>query len=68
MSDTAINNMYHGFIMLDKGNDPNHKLISPGDVRVFRDEDGVSYPSTWPKSKVLKGMNPTGKSIMSSAH
>lgn len=65
---TGISNLYHGFVMLDKGRDWYNVLVPIGAVRVFKDGDEHSPRTTWPNSVTLKGNNPTGSSILKSGH
>ena len=46
-SDEGIKNFYYGFVMLEKGDDPNHSLMDPGECRIFKDGDGISTPTSW---------------------
>ena len=46
-TDEGIKDFYYGFVMTDKGSDPNHKLMDVGVYRVFKDGDGISEPTTW---------------------
>ena len=45
---TGIKNLTTGFIMKEKGPDPNHKLVEVGTYRFFKDKDGMSESSSWP--------------------
>ncbi len=47
MTPSGIRNMYHGFVLLDKGDDPNNTLMKKGVYRVFKDGDGISTTTTW---------------------
>jgi len=47
MTADGIRNMYHGFVLLDKGDDPNNTLMKKGVYRVFKDGDGISASTTW---------------------
>ena len=46
----GIANLYYAFIMVEKGDDPDHKLMDEGIFRVFRDQDGISVNTTWPEA------------------
>ena len=54
-SDGGISNLYYAFVMVAKGDDPNHTLMDVGGYRVFKDEDGFSPNITWSH---VKGSNP----------
>ena len=43
----GIKNMYYGFVMLDKGDDPKSVLMKKGVYRVFKDGDGTSTTTSW---------------------
>ena len=45
---TGIKNLTTGFIMKEKGPDPNNKLVEVGTYRFFKDQDGMSEATTWP--------------------
>lgn len=46
MSDTGLINLYYGFLYLEK-NDPLNKKIDVGKIRVIKDTDGISEPTSW---------------------
>ena len=46
MTNSGIKDFYRGILMLDKY-DPNSNLMNIGDFRIFKDEDGLSEPTTW---------------------
>lgn len=50
-SEEGIKNLKYAFVMVDKGDDPDHLLMEEGIFRVFEDADGISYPTTWNNSK-----------------
>ena len=52
----GIRNLYHGFVMLSKSNDPYGYIVPVGTVRVFRDGDGWSEATSWPFSKGFNAM------------
>lgn len=43
----GIKDLYYGFVMEEKGNDPDHKLMDTGVYRIFKDGDGISEPTSW---------------------
>jgi hypothetical protein len=51
--------------MLEKGNDPNNKLINIGDHRIFKDKDGTASNSTWDKSALILDRNNLSNKINS---
>ena len=53
----GIKDLYYAFVMVEKGDDPEHKIMAEGVFRVFRDQDGISVNSTWPSStrSITKG-------------
>lgn len=46
-TENGIENYCYGFVLLEKGSDPNKKLMDVGVYRVFKDGDGISEPTTW---------------------
>lgn len=44
----GIKNLTTGFIMKEKGPDPDHKLVDVGTYRFFKDKDGMSEATSWP--------------------
>ena len=42
----GIKDYYRGILMLEK-NDPNNKKMGIGEFRIFKDDDGLSEPTTW---------------------
>ena len=44
----GIKNLRYAFVMVEKGDDPENKLMKEGVFRVFQDKDGMSYSDTWP--------------------
>jgi hypothetical protein len=50
----GIKDLYYAFVMVDKGPDPDHKLMEEGVFRVFKDEDGLSVPTSWPSESRIK--------------
>jgi len=47
---TGIKNLYHAFVLLEKGDDPNNILMEEGVFRVFKDGDDIALNSNWPES------------------
>ena len=41
-SSSGIRNLEYAFVMVEKGDDPNHKLMEEGVFRVFKDKDGLA--------------------------
>ena len=46
---TGISNLYYSFIMLEKSDDPDHRIVDVGYYRVFKDKDGSSQYYDWYK-------------------
>ena len=44
---SGIENLHYAFVMVEKGDDPDEKLMDEGVFRVFKDEDGMSVNSDW---------------------
>ncbi len=42
----GIGNLQYAFVMVEKGSDPDHKLMEEGVFRVFKDQDGLSEKSS----------------------
>ena len=59
-TDNGIEDLYYGFVMVEKGSDPDNKLMKTGVFRAFKDGDGISKPTTWEFSNV-KQMKPMDK-------
>ena len=49
----GIKNMYYGFVLLEKGDDPNNKLMKTGVYRVFKDGDGNSTVTSWANAAIF---------------
>ncbi len=47
---SGIKDLYYAFVMVEKGSDPNHKLMDEGVFRVFKDGDGLASNYSWTKS------------------
>ena len=50
----GIANLKYAFVMVEKGNDPNHILMNEGVFRVFEDGDGISVYTSWPSNALKK--------------
>lgn len=50
LSEGGIKNLEYAFVFVEKSDDPDHHLISPGDFRVVMDGDGMGYITTWPSN------------------
>lgn len=46
MTTSGVKDLYYGFVILDK-NDPNGQVMSVGEFRIFKDQDGMSGSTTW---------------------
>lgn len=44
----GIKDFYYAFVMVEKGKDPDGKLMKEGVFRVFRDRDFLAVNATWP--------------------
>ena len=44
---TGISNLYYSFIMIEKSDDPDHRIVDVGYYRVFKDKDGSSPYYEW---------------------
>ena len=44
---TGISNLYYSFIMIEKSDDPDHRIVDEGYYRVFKDSDGSSPYYNW---------------------
>lgn len=51
----GIKNLRYAFVLVEKGDDPENKLMKEGVFRVFQDKDGMSYSDTWPISETRAG-------------
>lgn len=47
-TDTGIKNLTAGFILKEKGDDPEGTLVPVGTFRFFTDQDGMCETTTWP--------------------
>ena len=50
-SSSGISNLYYAFILVEKGYDPENKLMEEGVFRVFKDKDGLSVNTSWTRSR-----------------
>ena len=48
----GVEDLHYAFVMVEKGDDPDGKLMEEGVFRVFKDEDGMSVNSDWEYSTV----------------
>ena len=48
----GITNLYYAVAMIEKGKDPQHKMMNAGVIRVFRDGDGKSELTSWPEAAI----------------
>lgn len=48
---TGISNIRYAFVMVDKGSDPENKLMKEGVFRVFKDVDGLAQNANWSTTK-----------------
>ena len=55
ITDDGIANLYYGFYMQETY-DPYDQLVEPGSMRIFKDNDGMSYRVAWP-GMTLKSNN-----------
>lgn len=55
ITDDGIANLYYGFYMQETY-DPYNQLVEPGSMRIFKDNDGMSYRVAWP-GMTLKSNN-----------
>jgi hypothetical protein len=46
----GITNLFYAFVMLEKGPDPDGKLVDVGTYRVFKDNDYLASNTSWKKS------------------
>lgn len=53
----GIEDLYYAFVMVEKGDDPNHELMNEGIFRVFRDQDGLSVNASWPATTRVKSQS-----------
>ena len=53
-----IRNLYYGFVMVDKGDDPNKKLMNVGVFRIFKDGDDISESTSWDRASLIRQSQP----------
>ena len=58
-TEAGIKNIYYGFLILEK-NDPNNTQIDIGKIRVIKDSDGLSEPTTWSARQRAAGAKTDG--------
>ena len=51
----GIKDFRHAFVVTEKGDDPENKVVDVGTFRVFKDQDGLAENSTWPTSARAEG-------------
>ena len=68
IDENGIHDLYHGFVMLNKSNDPNSHIVPVGTVRVFKDSDAWSETTTWPFNSTINGIKLTGEGSLQSIH
>lgn len=56
----GIKDYYYGLLMVDKADDPDHKLMDVGYFRIFKDGDGLSEPTTWNLKAGARSLSPEG--------
>lgn len=54
---TGIRNIRYAFVMVEKGSDPEHKLMAEGVFRVFKDRDELAQNTNWSALKSLRNNN-----------
>lgn len=61
----GIKDLVYAFVMVEKGDDPDGELMDEGVFRVFKDEDGLSVPTTWERANATRSANllPDCKSV-----
>ena len=47
-SDEGLKDLKYAFVMVDKDDDPEGELMEEGVFRVFEDQDGMAYTTSWP--------------------
>lgn len=74
-TDTGIKNLTAGFILKEKGDDPEGTLVPVGTFRFFTDQDGMCEATTWPygdiygsKKHVKNGLDLPGILEKGNAH
>lgn len=59
----GIQNLKYAFVMVDKGNDPNSRLMAKGVFRVFEDQDAMSEYVSWPGSSARRTSRISGTTM-----
>ncbi len=62
----GIKDLCYAFIMVEKGSDPEGKLMDEGVFRVFKDQDGMAANSNWSRSLNVRSVKPETKVNMMS--
>ena len=55
LTNGGIKNLEYAFVVTDKSDDPDRKLINPGDFRVVKDGDGIAEYTSWPSGVRTRG-------------
>lgn len=58
----GITDLYHGFVMVEKGPDPEGILMDEGVFRLFKDSDGLSNHVDWDQAPSVRSRSATGTS------
>ena len=58
MTTSGIRDFHYGFVMLDK-HDPNGVVMDIGEFRIFKDQDGMSEPTSWMARQYLPATVPS---------
>lgn len=48
---SGVKNLFYAFVLVEKGDDPNHWIMDEGAYRIFKDEDGLSVKTEWPNTE-----------------
>ena len=56
VTEDGIANLYYGFLMKEKY-DPNNQMVDIGTMRIFKDNDGMSYRVAWPGTTIKSNDN-----------
>lgn len=62
----GIKDLCYAFIMVEKGSDPEGKLMDEGVFRVFKDQDGMAANSNWSRTLNVRSVKPGTKVNMMS--
>ena len=60
-TENGIEDLYYGFVMVEKGSDPDNKLMKTGVFRSFKDGDGLCEPTTWEFESNARQTDPEDK-------